>query len=160
MKIKIFTVGGTIDKIYFDKKSDYDVGESIIGDILREANVSFDFECQAIMSKDSLDMTAADRQLVFDRVQQDTNKRVVITHGTDTMIDTARKLMAIEGKVIVLTGSMQPARFKASDAEFNVGCAIAAVQALPEGVYIVMNGCIFHPDKCKKNREHNRFENM
>ena len=158
MKIKIFNAGGTIDKIYFDQKSQFDVGESVVGDILKEANVSFEYECEPILSKDSLDMTDDDRQLVFNKSSSDLNTHIIITHGTDTMIETAKKLQSIPDKVIVLTGSMQPARFKASDAAFNVGCAITAVQSLPPGVYIVMNGCVFDPGKVKKNRELNRFE--
>ena len=160
MKIKFFSVGGTIDKIYFDKKSEFDVGESVVGDILKEANVSFDYKCEPILSKDSLDMTEADRQLVFDKINSDISEHIIITHGTDSMVETAKKLQIISDKVIVLTGSMQPARFKASDAVFNVGCAITAVQSLSPGVYIVMNGCIFNPEKVRKNRELNRFETM
>jgi len=158
MKIKIFSAGGTIDKIYFDKKSQFDVGESVVGDLLKEANVSFEYECEPILSKDSLDMTDVDRQLVFDKINSDLNKHIIITHGTDTMIETAKKLRSIPDKVMVLTGSMQPARIKASDAAFNVGCAITAVQSLPPGVYIVMNGCVFDPEKVQKNRDQNRFE--
>ena len=158
MKVKIFSAGGTIDKIYFDKKSEFDVGESVVGDILKEANVNFEYECESILSKDSLDMTDDDRQLVIDKINSDVNKHIIITHGTDTMIETAKRLLAIPDKVIVLTGSMQPARFKASDAAFNIGCAITAVQSLSPGVYIVMNGCVFDPGKVKKNRELNRFE--
>ncbi|MFQ5708134.1 MAG: asparaginase domain-containing protein [bacterium] len=157
IRIKILTVGGTIDKVYFDEKSTYFVGESLVGEILRAANVSFEYECESILSKDSLDMTEADRQLVFDKVNSDTHRHIVLTHGTDTMIQTAKRLKSIANKVIVLTGSMQPARFKSSDAEFNVGFAIAAVQCLPPGVYIAMNGRIFDPDKVRKNRDLNRF---
>jgi len=160
MKIKIFSAGGTIDKIYFDKKSEFDVGESVIGDILKEANVNFEYDCEPIVSKDSLDMTDDDRQLVFDKINSDLNKHIILTHGTDTMIETAKKLQSIPDKVIVLTGSMQPARFKASDAAFNVGCAITTVQLLSPGVYIVMNGCVFDPGKVRKNRDKNKFEEV
>ncbi|HOO44886.1 MAG TPA: asparaginase domain-containing protein [Deltaproteobacteria bacterium] len=158
MKIKFFAVGGTIDKVYFDKKSTYKVGEPGVHEILQEANVTFEYECESIMHKDSLDMTRKDRKLVFDRVKADTSRNIVITHGTDTMVHTAKLLKSIPDKVIVLTGSMQPARFKASDAEFNIGTAVAAVQTLPCGVYIAMNGRIFDPDKVEKNWEQNRFE--
>ena len=152
MKIKIFSAGGTIDKIYFDKKSEFDVGESVVEDILKEANVNFEYECESILSKDSLEMTDDDRQLVFDKISSELNTHIIVTHGTDTMIETAKRLLAIPDKVIVLTGSMQPARFKASDAAFNVGCAITAVQSLSPGVYLVMNGCVFDPGKVRKNR--------
>jgi len=158
MKIKFFAVGGTIDKVYFDQKSNYKVGEPGVHDILKDANVTFDYECESILQKDSLDMTETDRQLVFEKIQADEHRYIIVTHGTDTMVATARVLEPIQGKVIVLTGSMQPARFKVSDAEFNIGVAVAAVQIMPEGVYIAMNGRIFDPDKVKKNWEQNRFE--
>lgn len=158
MEIKFFATGGTIDKIYFDQKSTYQVGESGVEEILKEADVAFSYECESVMRKDSLDLTDEDRDLIFERIRSDPHRLVVVTHGTDTMIQTARKLKGILEKTIVLTGSMQPARFKSSDAEFNVGCAVAAVQTLPSGVYIVMNGLVFDPDKVRKNLELNRFE--
>jgi L-asparaginase len=158
IRIKFFAVGGTIDKVYFDRLSTYKVGESGCAEILQEANVSFTYECESILRKDSLNMTDKDRQEVFERVSGDPDRYVVITHGTDTMIETAQKLKAIPDKTIVLTGAMQPARFKSSDAEFNIGAAVAAVQLLPPGAYIVMNGRIFDPDKVRKNRKRNRFE--
>lgn len=160
MKIKIFTVGGTIDKEYFDRKSQYEVGEPTIGDILKEAYVNFDFNITSILHKDSLDMTDQDRQMVFDLVAADEHRHIVLTHGTDTMIQTAQKLKAIPDKTIVLTGAMSPAKFKSSDAAFNIGCAVAAVQILDPGVYIAMNGRIFHPDNVRKNLERNWFEDM
>jgi L-asparaginase len=158
MNIKFYAVGGTIDKVYFDRISDYQVGESMLVDILREAKVTFDYECDSLIHKDSLDMTDADRQMLFESIESDENQRIVVTHGTDTMIETARKLQGIENKTVVLTGAMQPAKFKSSDAEFNVGFAVAAVQTLPSGVYIAMNGRIFDPDKVRKHRELNEFE--
>lgn len=160
VEIKLFAVGGTIDKIYFDNLSDYKVGEPGCSEILKDANVTFAYECESILRKDSLNMTDKDRSDVFDRVNADPARLVIITHGTDTMIETARKLKAIPGKTIVLTGAMQPARFKSSDAEFNIGTAVAAVQLLPPGAYIAMNGRIFDPDKVRKNRKHNRFEEL
>ena len=158
MKIKVFTVGGTIDKIYFDKRSKYEVGEPQIGDILREANVIFEYELESIMKKDSLDLTDEDRQLIYKKIESDATYRILVTHGTDTVLQTARKLQTISNKVIVLTGAIEPARSKSSDAPFNVGCAIAALQLLPPGVYLAINGRIFEPNKVKKNLELNRFE--
>jgi len=158
MRIKIYTVGGTIDKVYFDRKSTFAVGEPKIRDILEEAGVTFAYALDAVLHKDSLDMTDADRQLIFDKVAGDPHRRIVITHGTDTMIETARKLNTLADKIMVLTGAMQPARFKTSDAAFNIGCAVAAVQLLPPGAYIAMNGRIFDPEKARKNREMDRFE--
>ena len=160
MKIKIYTVGGTIDKVYFDRKSTYEVGEPKIGEILREANVKLEYEISSILHKDSLDMTDEDRQLIFDKIVSDEHRHLVLTHGTDTMIQTAKKLKTIPDKVIVLTGAMEPARFKYSDAAFNIGCAVAAVQVLRPGVYIAMNGRIFDPDRIKKNLEQNWFEEL
>ena len=158
MKIKIFTVGGTIDKIYFDNRSKYEVGEPQIGDILEEANVIFGYELESIMRKDSLDLTDGDRQLIYDRIESDENHRILVTHGTDTVLETAKKLQSIPNKVIVLTGAIEPARSKSSDAPFNVGSAIAALQLLPPGVYLAINGRIFDPNRVKKNLELNRFE--
>jgi len=158
MKIKFFAVGGTIDKVYFDKRSEYQVGESMLNEVLKQANVSFDYECESLIHKDSLDMTDEDRQFLFDKIESDEHEYIVVTHGTDTMIKTAKKLQAIADKVVVLTGAMQPARFESSDAEFNIGCAVVAVQSLPPGIYIAMNGRIFKPERVRKNRERNRFE--
>lgn len=161
MKIKLLTVGGTIDKVYFDKKSTYQVGRPTAGDILSEANVGFEYQCEEVLAKDSLDMTDDDRRLVLKRVQADTNRHIIITHGTDTMVETARYIEGKVGdKIVVLTGALQPARFKTSDAVFNIGCAVAAVQALPPGVYIVMNGRIWKPGNVRKNVERERFEEI
>jgi L-asparaginase len=158
MNIKIFTTGGTIDKVYFDSKSTYEIGESMVAELLREANVSLAYEVQPLLRKDSLDMTDANRELVRGAVERDMATHVLITHGTDTMRETALKLKDIPGKTIVLTGSMQPARFRSTDAIFNVGSALAALQLLKPGVYIVINGRVFDPAHCRKNREENRFE--
>ena len=158
MKIKIFTLGGTIDKEYFDRKSEYEVGEPSIREILKEAYVNLDYSITSILHKDSLDMTDQDRQMVYKQVAADKHRHIVLTHGTDTMIQTAQKLQAIPDKIIVLTGAMAPAKFKLSDAAFNIGCAIAAVQLLDTGSYIVMNGRIFHPDNVRKNLDRNCFE--
>jgi L-asparaginase len=160
MKIKIYTVGGTIDKVYFDRKSTYEVGEPKIGEILKEANVNLLYEISPIFHKDSLDMTEEDRQMIFDKVSSDEHRHIVLTHGTDTMIQTAKKLSSIPEKVIVLTGAMEPARFKYSDAAFNIGCAVAAVQILKPGAYIAMNGRIFNSDRVGKNQEQNWFEEI
>ena len=160
MKIKIFAVGGTIDKIYFDQLSEYQVGLPNAQEILDALPIAFEYEVESLLRKDSLDMNDADRQLVFDRVAADPGTKIILTHGTDTMIQTAQKLSAILGKCIVLTGAMEPARFKSSDAVFNVGVAVGAVSSLPDGVYIAMNGRIFNPFKCRKNRDKRMFEDL
>ena len=158
MEVKIFTMGGTIDKIYFDAKSDYEVGPPQIVDVLREANVTLDHTVEPVMSKDSLELTEEDRLTLRRRIEADPCRRIVVTHGTDTMIETAKCLRGIAEKTIVLTGSLQPARFKVTDAVFNIGSALAAAQCLPPGVYIAMNGKIFDPMKSRKNAKENRFE--
>lgn len=158
MTIQIFTTGGTIDKVYFDARSEYTVGEPTILEILRTAGATVDVRVETLMRKDSLDMDEADRQAVVSRVAASEAARVLITHGTDTMVQTARALRQVEGKTIVLVGSLSPARFKASDAEFNIGFALAAVQLLPPGVYLAMNGRVFDADRVEKNRSENRFE--
>lgn len=160
MNVKVFTTGGTIDKIYFDAKNDYQVGEPEIGSLLVEANVTFDYSVKSLLRKDSLEMNKADRKLVYDAVAAESCSRILITHGTDTMIETAKSLLGIPDKIIVLTGSMQPARLRVSDAFFNVGCAVTAVQLLPAGVYVVMNGQIFDPRTSRKNVEKNCFERL
>ena len=158
MKIKILTTGGTIDKIYFDQKNDYQIGDPQAENLLQRANSALDCEVESILKKDSLDMTDEDRALILEKVKAEAGNHIVITHGTDTMIDTCKVLKEVEGKVIVLTGSMYPARFRESDAVFNIGCAITAVQLLDPGVYIAINGKIFNPDNAKKNVELNRYE--
>jgi len=158
MKIKIYTTGGTIDKIYFDQKSEFQVGEPQIVELLREANITFEYELESLMRKDSLDMDDADRALIAERIRQDSSQRILLTHGTDTMVETARALLGIEGKTIVLVGSMQPARLRYSDAVFNIGYAIATVQMMPPGIYVAMNGQVFDPLHARKNVAAHRFE--
>ena len=160
MKIKIFTTGGTIDKIYFDQKSEYQVGNPQAKGVLEKANVVVDYEVETILKKDSLDLTNSDRELMRQKVESTPFDKVIVTHGTDTMIKTARELESVSGKTIVLTGSMYPAQFKESDAVFNIGSALTAVQILKPGVYIAMNGRIFTPHSVRKNVELNRFEEI
>ncbi len=158
MKIKIFTTGGTIDKIYFDQKSEYQVGDPQARGVLEKANVVVDYAVESILKKDSLDLTDSDLELIRTKVESTPYDKIIVTHGTDTMINTARVLETVEGKTIVMTGSMYPAQFKESDAVFNIGCAIISVQILDPGVYIAMNGRIFNPRSARKNVERNRFE--
>lgn len=160
MRVKIFTTGGTIDKVYYDAKSEYEVGDPQIFDILADAGVTVDYSIEILLRKDSLDMTDEDRRFIVDKVAQEECSNVLITHGTDTMVETARALQSIPDKTIVLVGSLSPARFRNSDAVFNIGFAMAAVQVLPHGVYIAMNGQIFDPEHVRKNRATNRFEGL
>ncbi len=156
--LAIVTTGGTIDKIYFDAKSDYQIGAPQIGEILAQLGVAFEFDVASILRKDSLEMTDADRRLIRATIEAQPHRHVLVTHGTDSMVDTARVLEGIENKVIVLTGALNPARFQGSDAVFNIGCAVGAVQTLADGVWIAMNGRVWNPRHVRKNRKANRFE--
>ncbi|TWT20056.1 asparaginase [Luteimonas marina] len=157
-ELLIVTTGGTIDKIYFDDKSDYQIGDPQIGRMLEELGVAFRFSVIPILRKDSLHLGDADRELVRATIAAQPARHVLVTHGTDSMVETAKVLSTIEGKTIVLTGALSPARFRGSDAEFNIGTAVGAVQSLPAGVYIAMNGRIWDPAKVRKNVDANRFE--
>ena len=157
-ELLIVTTGGTIDKIYFDDKSDYQIGDPQIGRMLEELGVAFRFSVIPILRKDSLHLGDADRELVRATIAAQPARHVLVTHGTDSMVATAKVLSSVPGKTIVLTGALSPARFRGSDAEFNIGCAIGAVQSLPAGVYIAMNGLIWDPAKVRKNVAANRFE--
>ena len=157
-ELLIVTTGGTIDKIYFDDKSDFQVGEPQIGRILDELGVAFRYSVIPILRKDSLHLDDADRELLRATIAAQPARHVLVTHGTDSMVETAKVLASIPGKTIVLTGALNPARFRGSDAEFNIGTAVGAVQSLPAGVYIAMNGRIWDPAKVRKNVDANRFE--
>ena len=154
----IVTTGGTIDKIYFDDKSAFQVGAPHIGEILQAIGAAFSFDVIPIIRKDSLHITGEDRALVRRTIEAQPTRHVLVTHGTDTMVETAQVLAGIPGKVIVLTGALNPARFQGSDAVFNIGTAVGAVQSLPDGVYIAMNGRVWDPARVRKNVAANRFE--
>ena len=110
------------------------------------------------MRKDSLQLNDADRQLIHDTIKTSDAKHFLITHGTDSMVETAKMLKGLDDRVIILTGALNPASFVGSDAMFNIGCAVGAVQTLQPGIYIAMNGRVWDPFKVKKNRDMNRFE--
>ena len=158
MFIRFISTGGTIDKIYFDALSQFEVGESQVQHILSEALVQFDYGIEPLLQKDSLELTDEDRRKIREFIEADSARYFVITHGTDTMVDTAETLAGIEGKTIVLTGALSPARFRTTDAVFNVGMAVAAAQTAPPGVYIAMSGQVFEAGSVRKNRDKNRFE--
>ena len=161
MKIAIFTTGGTIDKVYFDAKSDYHVGNPQIKVILDRVGATFEYDVIEVFQKDSLDITDEDRQAIVDQIDRTDAPHVIVTHGTDTMVETAIALgQSVANKTIVLVGSLSPARFRETDAEFNIGVAVGAVQSLPFGVYIAMNGQLFNPESVRKNRAANRFEEL
>lgn len=154
----IITTGGTIDKIYFDDKSDYQVGEPQITLTLHHMNVAFPYEVNALMRKDSLHINDEDRRSIRAVVEASTARHVLITHGTDSMVETALALEGLKDRHIVLTGALHPARFRDSDAVFNIGCALGALQTMEPGVRIAMNGAVWDPHKVKKNVAKNRFE--
>lgn len=158
MAIKILTTGGTIDKTYFDAKDTYQVGAPQVSGLLERANVTIEYEVTPLLQKDSLEINDADRKMIRDSVLSSSESQVLITHGTDSMIKTAEALQGISDKTIVLTGAMYPAQYRDSDAVFNIGGALLAVQTLPQGVYIAMNGQVFDPIKSVKNIELKRFE--
>lgn len=158
MSVTIITTGGTIDKIYYDAKNDYHIGQPQAPKILERAGVTLDTPLIPLFRKDSLDITDEDRTLIRKTVEEQPGHNIVITHGTDTMTKTGVFLQGIQGKTIVLMGAMYPAEFRDSDAVFNLGAAIMAAQTLPEGVYIAMNGRVFNPAHCTKNVAENRFE--
>jgi L-asparaginase len=155
--ILIVTTGGTIDKVYFDASSEFEVGESVVQTLLLQAQVEEPYEVLGLMRKDSLDMTADDRALIRQSIADRHESRIIVTHGTDTMTESARVLQDLPDKTIVLTGSLAPARFAQSDAVFNVGMAFGAVQSLSQGVYIVMNGQVFDADAVTKDLTRNQF---
>lgn len=160
MSIRILTTGGTIDKVYFDAKSEYAIGEPQVTEILHEAGVTTPFACTVLLRKDSLELDDEDRTLIARTVAAVPERHILITHGTDTMVETAQALGDTGGKTVVLVGALAPARFKSTDAVFNVGFAFAAVQTLPPGVWIAMNGHVFEPHHVRKNRDENRFETV
>lgn len=156
--IQILTTGGTIDKIYFDATSEYEIGDPTIPHIFQEVGVHAEYELISLMRKDSLDLNDEDRAEIRKQCEDSPHEQILITHGTDTMCETAEYLLGVEGKVIVLIGALSPARFRVTDAVFNLGLAMGAVQSKPKGVYIAMSGEIFEAGKVWKNREAGRFE--
>jgi L-asparaginase len=158
--LEILTTGGTIYKVYFDKKSNYEVGEPFIEELLNKMNVNISFKVKSLMRIDSIDMTDVHRELILNHIINSNANNFLITHGTDTIVETAIYLKKISDKTIVLTGSLKPAIFIDNDAIFNVGSALTSSQILKKGVYIVINGQVFNPDNVRKNLEKNIFETI
>ena len=155
--VAVLTTGGTIDKVYFDATSKFEIGDSVVGELLREAHVDCPFRLVEVMRKDSLDIADDDRADILAAVQGCPEAAIVITHGTDTMTTSAEVLREVRDKTIVLTGALSPARFAKSDATFNVGMAFAAAQSLPPGSYIVMSGQVFAAGHVRKDKANNVF---
>src|SRR3989344_4222055 len=161
--VRLILTGGTIDSAEpyrSDLKSTFPSGTHV-PDMLEQARVKSGIIVDVLMLKDSNDMTEQDRQSLLERCQQMPEERAVVTHGTDTMADTARFLgEQIEDKTIVLTGAMTPFVMERSDSLFNLGFAIASAQRLANGVYVAMNGRVFDWDNVRKNREIGMFEEL
>lgn len=158
--LEILTTGGTIDKVYFDKKSNYEVGDPFVEELLHKMNVNISFKVKSLMRIDSLDMTDIHREVILKYTINSNANNFLITHGTDSIVETAIYLKKITDKTIVLTGSLKPAIFIDNDAIFNVGSALTSAQILNNGVYIVINGQVFNPDNVRKNLEKNVFETI
>ncbi len=157
--IRIFVTGGTFDKTYDEIKGQLSFADTHLPEMLRLGRSHVDVAVRTLMMIDSLDMTAADRDLIVRHCQQAEESCIVITHGTDTMVETAAAIArGVSGKTVVLTGAMIPYAFGSSDGLFNLGSALSIVQLLRPGVYIAMNGRHFVWDKVRKNRETGVFE--
>jgi L-asparaginase len=156
----VFITGGTFDKAYDEIAGRLYFKDSHLPEMLKLGRCNLPVEVRTLMMIDSLDMTDADRSLIVEQCRTAPEHRIVITHGTDTMADTARTLGAagLDGKTIVLTGAMVPYEFGSSDGLFNLGSALAFAQTLPPGVYVAMNGRFFHSDRVSKNRQTGIFE--
>jgi L-asparaginase len=159
MGIRIFVTGGTFDKEYDEIRGRLYFRDSHLAEMLRMGRNRAEVEIRTLMMVDSLEMTDGDRETIVRNCQEVPERHIVITHGTDTMVDTARLLASeVPGKSIVLTGAMIPMAFGSSDGLFNLGGALTAVQCLPAGVWITMNGLVFPWDNVRKNRERGVFE--
>jgi L-asparaginase len=161
MSIRILVTGGTFDKEYNEHTGRLYFKDTHLTEMLRLGRSRVDVTIRTVMMVDSLQMTDADRQLIVQNCLQSDQDRIVVTHGTDTMTDTAAEIArAVSGKTIVLTGAMIPYAFGSSDGLFNLGSALSFVQVLPPGVYIAMNGKCFPWNRARKNRERGEFEEV
>jgi L-asparaginase len=161
MAIRILVTGGTFDKEYNERDGTLYFKDTHIAEMLRLGRSRVEVTIRTVMMVDSLEMNAADRALIVQNCLQSDEHRIVVTHGTDTMTETAAEIAhAVTGKTVVLTGAMIPYAFGSSDGLFNLGSALSFVQALPPGVYIAMNGKCFPWDRVRKNRERGEFEQL
>ncbi|MGV3707850.1 MAG: asparaginase domain-containing protein [Gemmatimonas sp.] len=162
MAIRAFVTGGTFDKEYDELTGNLFLRNTHVPEMLRRGRSNLDVNVETLMMVDSLDMTAAQRDSIAAACAAAAESQIVITHGTDTMVETARVIAASNGaqKTVVLTGAMIPYAFGSSDGLFNLGSALSLVQALPAGVYIAMNGQVFHWDNVRKNRQAGAFETL
>ena len=161
MNIKIFVTGGTFDKEYNELEGTLFFKETHVHEMLKLARCRLKIDISTLMMIDSLDMTDVDRKIILEKCKKTKEDKILITHGTDTMIETAKVLASsIKNKTIVLTGAMIPYRFGSSDGVFNLGSSLAFFQTLPQGVYVSMNGKYFRWDNIKKNKQTGMFEEI
>ena len=159
MSIRILVTGGTFDKEYNERSGQLYFKDTHVAEMLRLGRSRVDVTILTVMMTDSLDMTDAERAVIVQNCLQSPEERIVITHGTDTMVQTAAAIAsAVTSKTVVLTGAMIPYAFGSSDGIFNLGSALSFVQVLPHGVYIAMNGKYFPWDRVRKNRNRGEFE--
>ncbi len=161
MAIRIFITGGTFDKEYNELNGQLYFKDTHISDLLEMGRNKVKVGIRTLMMVDSLEMTDVDRMLIVHQCNSSDENRIVITHGTDTMTDTAKILNEhVKNKTIVLTGAMIPIKFGSSDGLFNLGSALAFAQTLAPGVYIAMNGRYFHAENVRKNKQTGMFEEV
>jgi len=161
MSITIFVTGGTFDKEYNEIEGNLFFRTTHLQEMLKSGRCGLDLEIITLMMKDSLDMTEDDRNIILENCVNSKGNKIVITHGTDMMVETARLLAnSIHDKTIVLTGAIIPIRFGSSDGLFNLGSSLAFVQSLPPGVYLSMNGRHFNWDNVRKNKKTGMFEEL
>ncbi len=161
MAIRIFVTGGTFDKEYNELTGKLFFKDSHLQEMLKLGRCKLDVEVRTLMMIDSLEMTDADRKIVLENCVTCEDDRIIVTHGTDTMEQTAALLGSeVHDKTVVLTGAMIPYKFGSSDGLFNLGSALAFVQTLPHGVYIAMNGRCFNWNNVRKNRKTGEFEEI
>lgn len=159
MRIRIFVTGGTFDKEYNELNGELFFKETHLYEMLKLGRCRLEFDITTLMMVDSLDMTDSDRDIILDNCIRANENKIVITHGTDTMVETARVIAGfVKDKTIVLTGAMIPYKFGSSDGLFNLGSALAFAQTLPHGVYIAMNGKYFSWNNVRKNKKTGVFE--
>ena len=160
-RIKIFITGGTFDKEYNEITGDLFFKNTHMYELLELGRCKIDIDIETLMMVDSLKMTDDERDYIINKCKSENNNKIVITHGTDTMVETALQLgNAINDKTIVITGAMIPFKFGSSDGLFNMGSALSYVQSLPDGVFLAMNGQIFNPKNVKKNKRLGIFEEI
>jgi L-asparaginase len=159
MQLLFIQTGGTIDKDYPKtiKGYGFEITEPAVKRILERIKIDYNFEIITFIKKDSQDITNNDRLKLTQLCEKTQYDKIIITHGTDTIIETAKQLSVIKNKKIILTGAFTPEKFKDSDADFNVGCAIGAIEYVPLGVYVAMNGKVFKHNEVKRNLKTGQF---